>query len=39
LPLAVINALKNNGEVTVTVAQVKNFIERIRDGTTYTGLD
>ena len=39
LPLVVTNALKNNGEVIVTKAQVKDFIERIRDGANYTGLD
>lgn len=33
------NQLLNNGEVTVTVTQVRNYLRRIRDDAQYTGLD
>jgi len=39
IPAGVLNALKNDGEVTVTPAQVRNYLKRIRDDAQFTGLD
>lgn len=39
VPTTVRNAALTNGEVTVTVAQIRSFLLRIRDGAQYTGLD
>lgn len=39
LPLAIRNQLAADGEITVTLAQVRNYIKRIRDDAQYTGLD
>lgn len=39
LPLAVRNTLATNGEVTVTVAQIRAYLQRIRDAAQYIGLD
>lgn len=33
------NQLLAAGEVSVTVAQIRNFLQRVRDGAVYTGLD
>ena len=39
IPNVVKNTLLTNGEITVTVAQIRNYIKRIRDAAQYTGLD
>lgn len=39
LPSAARTALIRDGEITVTVSEVRTFIRRIRDDAQYTGLD
>ena len=39
IPPAILNQLKNAGEVTVIVSQIRNYIKRIRDNVQYVGLD
>lgn len=39
LPAAIRNTLATNGEITVTVAQIRNYLKRIRDNAQFTGLD
>lgn len=39
IPLAVRNTLATNGEITVTVAQIRAYLKRIRDNAQFTGLD
>lgn len=39
IPAAIRNTLIANGEVTVTVAQIRNYLKRIRDNAQFIGLD
>jgi hypothetical protein len=39
LPAGILQSFQDNGEVTVTVAQVRNFIQRVLDSAVYTGFD
>lgn len=39
IPAAIRNQLLTTGEVTVTVAQIRNYLRRIRDNAQFTGLD
>ena len=39
LPAGIKNTLQTTGEITVTVAQIRNYLKRIRDDATYTGFD
>ena len=39
IPLGIRQTLNQDGEVTVTLAQVRNFIKRIRDDAQYTDID
>jgi hypothetical protein len=39
LPAGIKNTLLTTGEVTVTVAQIRAFLRRIRDDAQFTGLD
>lgn len=38
IPSAIRQQLIDNGEVTVTANQIKNYVQRIRDGSVYSGL-
>lgn len=38
IPSAIRNQLLTNGEVTVTPTQIKNYIQRVRDNTVFSGL-
>jgi hypothetical protein len=39
LPTGIKNTLLTTGEVTVTVAQIRAFLRRVRDDAQFTGLD
>ena len=39
IPLAVRNILASTGEYTATIAQIRNYLKRIRDGAQFVGLD
>lgn len=39
LPAGIRNTLQTTGQVTVTVAQIRNYLTRIRDDAVFTGLD
>lgn len=39
LPAGISNTLQTTGEITVSVAQIRNYLRRIRDDAQYTGLD
>ena len=38
VPESIRTAIATNGEVTVTVSQVRNYLQRIRDAAVYTGI-
>ena len=39
LPAGIRNTLQTTGTITVSVAQIRNYLRRIRDDAQYTGLD
>lgn len=39
LPAGIRNTLQTTGTVTVTVAQIRNYLRRVRDDAVFTGLD
>lgn len=39
LPAGIRNTLQTTGKITVTVAQIRNYLRRIRDDAVFTGLD
>lgn len=39
IPLAIRNTLTANGEITVTVSQIRAYLKRIRDNAQFIGLD